>query len=125
MWACYSYLGKVLETLILWEISHSVLASPLTSSRRVLGLVTLVDVCDFRHKRIIRVGVGQKRTNREKDLRDCQCRGPLILEDIKTDGTVGVDVGVVDTSLEGDLWGLEGVVGREVDVEEEDAASVG
>ena len=32
---------------------------------------------------------------------------------------------MVDTSLEGDLWGLEGVVGREVDVEEEDALVVG
>ena len=53
-----------------------------------------------------------------------QSRTPLIPQDVQTDGTVGVDVRVVDLGREGDLGGLEGVVGREGDREEEDAAGV-
>jgi hypothetical protein len=48
----------------------------------------------------------------------------LIPQDIQTDTAVGVDVGVVDASAEVDLRGLEGVVGREVNGEEEDASGV-
>ena len=42
-------------------------------------------------------------------------------EDVQTDGSVGVDVGMVDAGGEGELGGLEGVVCGEVDVEEEDS----
>lgn len=48
----------------------------------------------------------------------------MVSQDIQTDAAVRVDVGVVDTSGEVDLWGLEGVVGREVNVQEENAAGV-
>jgi hypothetical protein len=58
-------------------------------------------------------------------FRDSQRRAPLITQNVQAYATVGVDVGVVDTSGEGDFGRLEGVVGREVDVEEEDAAGVG
>lgn len=55
---------------------------------------------------------------------DCESRAPLVPQDVQTDAAVRVDVGVVDTGGEVDLWGLEGVVGREMDVEEENATGV-
>ena len=48
----------------------------------------------------------------------------MVSQDIQTDAAVRVDVGVVDTRGEVDLWGLEGVVGREVNVQEENTAGV-
>lgn len=48
----------------------------------------------------------------------------MVPQDIQTDAAIGVDVGVVDASREVDLRGLEGVVGREVDGEEENASRV-
>lgn len=48
----------------------------------------------------------------------------MVSQDIQTDAAVRVDVGVVDTRGEVELWGLEGVVGREGDVQEENAAGV-
>ena len=50
---------------------------------------------------------------------------PCIPENIQADGPVGVDVWVVDLCREGDLGWLEGVIGGEVDGEEEDPALVG
>jgi len=44
-----------------------------------------------------------------------QSRAPLISENVQADAAVGVDVRVVDTSREVDLWRLEWVVCREVD----------
>ena len=50
---------------------------------------------------------------------------PLITKDVQTDASVGVDVGVMDTRGEVHLGRLEGVVGGEMDSQEEDAARVG
>ena len=57
-------------------------------------------------------------------FRDCEGGAPLIPQNVEADAAVAVDVWVVDASGEVDLWGLERVVGREVDCEEEDAAGV-
>lgn len=57
-------------------------------------------------------------------LRDCKSRAPLVSQNVQTNAAVRVDVGVVDTSGEVDLWGLEGVVGREMNVQEENATGV-
>ena len=53
-----------------------------------------------------------------------QSRAPLVPQDIQADAAVGVDIGMVDPSGEVDLGRLEGIVGREMDSEEEDAARV-
>ena len=50
-----------------------------------------------------------------RTLRDGQSRAPLVSQNVQTDAAVGVDVGVVDAGGEVDLWGLEGVVGWEMD----------
>ena len=49
---------------------------------------------------------------------------PLISENVQADTSIRVDVGVVNASCEVHLWRLEGIVCREVDGEEEDAARV-
>ena len=71
-------------------------------------------------------------------LADGECGGPLGPQDVQADRAVGVDVGVVDPRGEShlgehhpgdterpDLGGLEGVVGGEVDRQEEHSALVG
>lgn len=57
-------------------------------------------------------------------FRDRQRRAPLVSKNIQTDAAVGIDVGVVDASGEGDLWWLEWVIGQEMDRKEEDATRV-
>lgn len=57
-------------------------------------------------------------------FRDGQGRRPLVSQDVKTDASVAVDVGVVDTGGEVDLGRLEGVVCWEVDGEEENTSGV-
>lgn len=124
--------------------SNSVLPCPLASCRLVTGSVGLVDVRDFGHKRIVRVGVCEHRANGEQHyewleivcvwqivkgvvlltFRDGESRAPLVSQDVQTDAAVGVDVGVIDASGEVDLGRLEGVVGGEVNGKEEDTARV-
>ena len=48
----------------------------------------------------------------------------MVLEDVETDRAVGVDVRVVDFRRELHLRGLEGVVLRELDVQEKNPALV-
>lgn len=59
-----------------------------------------------------------------RTLADGERRTPLVSQNVQTDASVRVDVGVVDTGGEVDLRGLERVVGREVDCEEEYTAGV-
>ena len=62
--------------------------------------------------------------SKKRTFRDGQRWTPLVPQDIQTDRTVGVDIGVIDLGREADLGRLEGVVGGESDREEEHAASV-
>ena len=87
--------------------------------------VLLVDGGDLGHQRIIRVRVSQQGADRQENLGDSQSGRPLVLQDIQTDGTVCIDVRVVNFRCERQLRRLERIVRREVDVEEEDAARVG
>ena len=80
------------------------------------GFVCFQKLRNVWDKRIIGVGVSQKRTDREKDLGNGQCRTPLVLQNVETNSSVGVDVAVVDSSGEVDLGRLEWVVGREVNI---------
>ena len=105
-------------------ISHSILSSPFSGSGLKLCLVSLVDLSDLRHQRVIWVRVRQQGADREEHLGDGKGRRPLVLENIKADATVRVDVGVVDPGGELHLGRLEGVVGRERDVQEKQTAYV-
>jgi hypothetical protein len=79
---------------------------------------------DLWHQRIIWVGIGQEGRNGEEHLRDGKGWGPLFLQDIKADGSVGVDIWVVDSRGEVDLGWLERVVSWEMDVQEVDSSSI-
>jgi hypothetical protein len=57
-------------------------------------------------------------------FRDGQSWAPLVFQNVQADGTIRVDVGVVDSGDEVDLWWLEGVVSGEVDVKEENSSRV-
>jgi len=105
--------------------SHSVFFGPFLSSRFEFDSVDFVQLSDLRHKRVIRIGIGKQRRNRKKNLWDGESGWPLILQDVETDRAVGVDVRMVDFGNEIALRRSEGVVGREMDVEEENAASIG
>jgi len=101
------------------ECSHGILSSPFSGSSLVFRLVSLVDLSDLWHQRIIWVGVSQQGADGEENLGDGKGWRPLFLEDIEANGAIGVDVRVIDSRCEVDLWWLEGVVGWEVDVKEE------
>lgn len=47
----------------------------------------------------------------------------MVSQNVEADAAIAVDVGMVDTCGEIDLGWLEGVVGRETDLEEENTAS--
>lgn len=49
----------------------------------------------------------------------------MVLEDVKADAPVAVDVGVIDSSGELKLWRLERIILWEVDVQEEDSSLEG
>ena len=53
-----------------------------------------------------------------------QRRRPLIPQDIQTNGTIGIDVGVVNLRRKTDLGRFEGVIGGKADGEEENTACI-
>jgi hypothetical protein len=105
--------------------SHGVLAGPLTGGGLVLRAVALVNVSDVGHERVVGVGISQQGADGEQHLGDGECGGPLILKDVQANATIAVDIGVVNFGDELNLWGLEGVVSGEVDVQEEHTAGEG
>jgi hypothetical protein len=50
-----------------------------------------------------------------RTFRNSQSGRPLISQNVQTNGSVGVDVGVIDLGREADLGRFERVVGRESD----------
>ena len=101
--------------------SRGVALGPLAGGALVPGPVILVHRGDLGHERVVRVRVRQQRADREEDLRDGERGRPLVLEDVEADRAVPVDVRVVNLGRERHLGRLERVVGREVDVQKEDA----
>jgi len=73
---------------------------------------------------IVGVAVGEKRGDGEQDLGDSKSRRPVVLQDIKANTTIGVNVAVVDLGSELDLRGSERIVRREEDGEEEETALI-
>ena len=88
-------------------------------------LIALIDVSDLGDERVIRIRVRQQRADREEDLGDGESGRPLVFQDVKADGAIAVDVHMVNFRGEGDLGRLERIVGREVDVQEEDTLVIG
>lgn len=122
---------------------NGIFSSPLPGRRFVSRAISLVDVCDFRNKRVVRVGVSEHRADREKDwfgtisilnalkhvqvqftFGDGQSGTPLVSQDIKAYTSVGVDVWVIDASSEVYFWGFKRIVGREMNRQKEDTTRV-
>lgn len=57
-------------------------------------------------------------------FRDCQCRRPLIPQNVQTDRSIRIDIRVINLCSEADFGRLEGIIGREDDVQEKDTASI-
>ena len=104
--------------------SHCVTLRPLTGRLVMLRLIALENVGNLGDERIIWVGVGQQRADREEHLGDGEGGRPLVFEDVEADIAVAVDVHVVNFRRELNLRRLEGVVRREMDVQEEHALVV-
>lgn len=100
------------------------LSGPFTSGALVSLAVRLVEVGNLWHERVVGIWVGEHGADGEKHLGDGEGWAPLVPENVEADAAVAVDVGVVNLGGEGDLGGLEGVVGGEGDGEEEDTARI-
>jgi hypothetical protein len=87
--------------------------------------VSLVDMRNFWHQRVVGVGIRQQRTNGQQHLGDGEGRRPLLLEDVQANGALRIDVWVVYFGLELYFRWLKGVIRREMNGDEKDAAAVG
>lgn len=110
--------------LIRTGASHGVLLSPFPSYSVVLFPVSLVDAGNLRYKGVIWVWVTQQRADRQENFGDGEGGGPLRPQYVETDASVAVDIRVVDSCGERNLWRFEGVVCGEVDREEKHSTLV-
>lgn len=78
------------------ESAHCVLLGPGPCSFLIALPLVLVHVGDLRDKGVVRVGVSEERADGEEDLWYGQCRAPLLLEDIKANAPIRVDVWVIN-----------------------------
>merc|ERR1719476_195551 len=90
----------------------------------MLLLVLQEHLSNLRHQRIAWVRVCEQGGDGQQHFRDRQRWAPLVLQDVQANRSVRVHVAVVDLRCEMTLWGLEGVVCREGDVQEEDTARI-
>lgn len=87
--------------------------------------VRLVKLGNVWDKRVIGIGIGEQGADRKKDLGDGEGGRPLVFQNVQTDTTVGIDVAMVDTCGEMNLWWFEGIVRWEVNIEKKDSTRVG
>ena len=98
---------------------------PLPRRYLVVRPTILVLLGNLGHERVIRIRVGQHGQNGEKDLRNCQSRRPILLQNIKTDEARCVDIWMVNLRGEDNARRLERIVNRKLDCHMEDAPAVG
>jgi len=107
------------------ELTHGIFLCPGASCFLVAGSLSLIEVCNFWYKWVIRVRVGKEGADRQENFRDCQSRAPLLLQNVQAYTSIWVYVWVVHLGLKVDLRWLERVVRREVDFDEKDATGIG
>ena len=90
----------------------------------MLGFVRLQKLGDLGYERVVWVGISEQRTDGQENFGNGQGGRPLLLQDVEADATVRMDVAMVNSCRECDLWWFEGVVRWEVNVQEEDASRV-
>jgi len=72
----------------------------------------------------VRVSIRQQGADAQQDFRYRQSRRPLVFENIQTDLSRGVYVTVVNPRSKGNFRRLEWIIGRVVNVQEEDASII-
>jgi len=85
------------------------------------GLIRLPVVRHVVGQRVVRVGRRQQCLNAEQHGANLQRGRPLVLEDVEADAAQLVDVGVVNARQEAHLGRRHGVVGRQEQLQLEDA----
>lgn len=90
----------------------------------MLLLILLQQIRNFRHEGVRWVRISEQGGDREQHLRDGQCGGPLILQDVQANASIAGYVAVVYFRSEVATRRLEGVIGRKQDVEKKDAALI-
>lgn len=104
---------------------HRILRRPFPRSAIVPSFVSFEKLGNVWDQRVIGVRVGEQTANGKQNLTDGQGGTPLVLQNIQTDTSIRVDVAVIDASSEMNLWRLEWIVRRKVDIEEENATCIG
>jgi hypothetical protein len=104
---------------------HGIFRRPFPRSAIVPSFVSFEKLGNVWDQRVIGVGVSEQTTNGKQNLTNGQGWTPLVLQNIQTNTSIRVDVAVVDASSEMNLWRLERIVRRKVDIEEENATSIG
>ena len=79
---CIGTAPKEPNTLSYLGLLDRILLRPFPGGGLVLLSVQLVYVCNFRHQRIVWVGIGQQGADRQKHLRDGERGRPLVFQDI-------------------------------------------
>ena len=99
--------------------------------------VSFEDAGNFWDQRVVRVWITEQRTDRQQHLKgengdnygevdrddgylaNCESRRPLGPQDVKADGSIGVDIWMIDSSGERHFGRLERIVSWEVNRQEE------
>jgi len=89
---------------------HGVLFGPLFGALGVLSRVGFVESGDLRHQGVVRVRVAQQWANRQQNLSYSEGGGPLGAQNIQTDCTIAVNIGMVYSGGEGEFGRLKRVV---------------
>ena len=118
------FLGPLLSQLVVLVPTNGKHVRKKTQASLNL-LIRLENSGDLGDQGIVRIWITEERADREEDLADGESGRPLGPQDVQADGAVGVYVGVINSSSEGHFGRLEGVVGWEVNGQEEHPALVG
>ena len=63
------------------------------------------------------VAVCQKRTNWQQNLWNSQSRTPVVFKDVQADDSLTIDVAVIDSGAESNLWWLKWIIGWKCDIQ--------
>lgn len=75
-------------------------------------------------QRIRRVAICQKGTNREQNLWNSQSRTPVVFQNIQADDSLTVDVAVIDSGTESNLWWLKWIIWRKCDIQKKNTTFI-
>lgn len=104
----------------LCRIPHRPLACDLTEARAV----RLPQRRCLHHQWVVGVRVGQEAKDREQDIADGQGRRPVVLQNVQADGAMLIDIRVVNSGCELQLWGAERIIRGKLDSNGETALRI-